>query len=103
MPADVNIFSYTLFFQQELKDLVKAKIQSYLKSEQLGIIQELQTKIDELQEANDKWKQKAKDLEKQMLDLTILQQKHEKRKAKTAALRVSIIILMLTKFIETFL
>lgn len=70
--------------------MVKTKVLNYLKTQKDGMVAELQQKVEELQASNDMWKQRVKDLEKQILDVTVLQQRHEKRKAKTAALRVSI-------------
>jgi hypothetical protein len=69
--------------------MVKTKVLNYLKNEKEGLVAELRQKVEELQASNDMWKQRARDLEKQILEVTVLQQKHEKRKAKTAALRVS--------------
>lgn len=69
--------------------MVKTKVLNYLKTQKDGMVAELQQKVEELQASNDMWKQRVKDLEKQILDVTVLQQRHEKRKAKTAALRVS--------------
>ena len=60
----------------------------HLRSYRDVTIKDLHRKIHDLQRTNDMWKNKAKDLERKMLEVTVLQQKHEKRKAKTAALRV---------------
>jgi DNA repair exonuclease SbcCD ATPase subunit len=60
----------------------------YIRTYRDETLKDLHRKIDDLQRNNDHWKNKAKDLERRMLELTVLQQKHEKRKAKTAALRV---------------
>ena len=49
---------------------------------------DLQKKVEELTAANEQWKARARDISKQMSEVTILQQKYEKRKAKTAALKV---------------
>lgn len=68
--------------------MVKTKVLNHLKTQKDGIVAELQQKVEELQASNDGWKQRVKELEKQILGVTVLQQKHEKRKAKTAALRV---------------
>ncbi|XP_048763272.2 uncharacterized protein LOC125671541 isoform X2 [Ostrea edulis] len=73
--------------EKALDKMVKTKVLNYLKTEKEGLVAELRQKVEELQASNDMWKQRAKDLEKQILDVTVLQQKHEKRKAKTAALR----------------
>lgn len=70
--------------------LVKAKVMLYLRTYRDETIKDLHRKIDDLQSSNEMWKNKARDLERKMLELTVLQQKHEKRKAKTAALRVSV-------------
>uniref|UniRef100_K1Q3G1 Activating transcription factor 7-interacting protein 1 n=1 Tax=Magallana gigas TaxID=29159 RepID=K1Q3G1_MAGGI len=67
--------------------MVKTKVLNHLKTQKDGIVAELQQKVEELQASNDGWKQRVKELEKQILEVTVLQQKHEKRKAKTAALR----------------
>lgn len=73
---------------QALDKMVKTKVLNHLKTQKDGIVAELQQKVEELQASNDGWKQRVKELEKQILGVTVLQQKHEKRKAKTAALRV---------------
>lgn len=73
--------------EKALDKMVKTKVLNYLKTQKDGIIAELQQKVEELQASNDSWKQRVKGLEKQILEVTVLQQKHEKRKAKTAALR----------------
>lgn len=48
-------------------------------------LESLQVKIDELQATNEYWKTQAKELHK---ELTVLQQKQEKRKAAAIALKV---------------
>lgn len=63
----------------------KAAIERYQSSEILA----LNRRVEELKESQEEWRQKAKDLERQVLDLTVLQQRLEKRKAHTAALKVS--------------
>lgn len=73
--------------RKELSMLVKAKVMLYLRTYRDETIKDLHRKIDDLQSSNEMWKNKARDLERKMLELTVLQQKHEKRKAKTAALR----------------
>lgn len=73
--------------QKEILKLVKAQVMCYLRSYRDETIRDLHRKIHDLQGTNDMWKNKAKELERKMLELTVLQQKHEKRKAKTAALR----------------
>lgn len=73
--------------EKALDKMVKTKVLNHLKTQKDGIVAELQQKVEELQASNDGWKQRVKELEKQILEVTVLQQKHEKRKAKTAALR----------------
>ncbi|XP_061174977.1 activating transcription factor 7-interacting protein 1-like [Saccostrea echinata] len=73
--------------EKVLEKMVKTKVLNHLKNQKEGLVAELQQKVEELQASNDMWKQRVKDLEKQILEVTVLQQKHEKRKAKTAALR----------------
>lgn len=51
-------------------------------------LESLQVKIDELQATNEYWKTQAKELHKEVLELTVLQQKQEKRKAAAIALKV---------------
>ena len=74
---------------KELEALViatsKAAIERYQSTEILA----LNRRIEELKESQEEWRQKAKELERQVLDLTVLQQRLEKRKAHTAALKVS--------------
>lgn len=62
----------------------KAAIERYQSSEILA----LNRRIEELVQSEEEWRQKAKSLERQVLDLTVLQQRLEKRKAHTAALKV---------------
>ncbi|KAK7112795.1 hypothetical protein V1264_012186 [Littorina saxatilis] len=73
--------------KQELEALVvttaKAAIERYQSSEILA----LNRRIEELVQSEEEWRQKAKSLERQVLDLTVLQQRLEKRKAHTAALK----------------
>ena len=75
--------------------IVKAKVMLYIRTYRDETLKDLHRKIDDLQRNNDHWKNKAKDLERRMLELTVLQQKHEKRKAKTAALRVNFNFILL--------
>lgn len=63
-------------------------------SQQDTIIGKLTKKIKDLQQNNDLWKRQVKDLQVKVNDVTVLQQKLEKRKAATAALRVNIITLV---------
>lgn len=56
--------------------------------QQVAELRTLRLRVVELQEAQEEWREKAKKLERQVLDLTVLQQRLEKRKAHTAALRV---------------
>ena len=78
-----------MYIQQELEALVRSKVQCYMSVHQDDEIVKLRKKVADLQEANDKWKTQARELQKQVVDLTVLKQKLEKRKAATAALRVS--------------
>ncbi|KAK3091930.1 hypothetical protein FSP39_023792 [Pinctada imbricata] len=73
--------------EKALDNLLKAKIRKFLLSEKEGIVAELQKKVEELSSLKEEWKAKARDLSKQIMDVTVLQQKYEKRKAKTAALK----------------
>jgi len=68
--------------------MVREKVKAYMQSRQDSIVAKLTTKIKELQLNNDLWKRQVKDLQVKVNDVTILQQKQEKRKAATAALRV---------------
>ena len=76
---------------KELEFMVRTKVKAYLRLEKLKWMQETNKKIEELQTSNEMWKSSYKELEKHILDVTVLQQTHAKRKAKTAALRVNII------------
>ncbi|XP_041362218.1 dentin sialophosphoprotein-like isoform X2 [Gigantopelta aegis] len=72
---------------KELEVLVRSKVQTYMSAHRDEEIVQLQKRVADLQEANDKWKTQARELQKQVVDLTVLKQKLEKRKAATAALR----------------
>ncbi|XP_060064216.1 activating transcription factor 7-interacting protein 1-like [Ylistrum balloti] len=71
----------------ELEQIVRTKVKMYMKVERDEKYKELQEKVEELTQNVDFWKSNYRELERQVLNVTILQQKHEKRKAKTAALR----------------
>ncbi|KAL5018374.1 hypothetical protein ScPMuIL_004096 [Solemya velum] len=73
--------------EKQLEELIRNKIVSQLKSQKDGLISQLQNKIQELQTSNESWKTQVRELQKQVLELTVLQKKNEKRKAATAALR----------------
>lgn len=77
------------FCLQELDKLVREKVKAYMLSEEKTLVGKLTAKVKELQQNNDQWKRKVKDLQVKVNDVTIVQQKMEKRKAATAALRVS--------------
>ena len=52
------------------------------------VLAEMMKKLLELQVSNDLWKSKAKELCAKVAEVTVLQTKHDKRKAATAALKV---------------
>lgn len=68
---------------------MRSKVKAYLARQQSAELRALQARVDELLQAQEEWRKKTKELEHQVLDLTVLQQRLEKRKAHTAALRVS--------------
>ncbi|KAK7493336.1 hypothetical protein BaRGS_00015462 [Batillaria attramentaria] len=72
---------------KELEAMVRSKVKAHMAQQQVAELRTLRLRVVELQQAQDEWRQKAKDLERQVLDLTVLQQRLEKRKAHTAALR----------------
>ncbi|XP_071105052.1 activating transcription factor 7-interacting protein 1-like isoform X2 [Haliotis cracherodii] len=72
---------------KELEALVRSKVSAYLKAHRDSKMESLKSKIVDLQMANESWRTQAKELQKKVLDLTVLQQRLEKRKAATAALR----------------
>lgn len=80
-----------MFIFQELEALVRSKVSAYLKAHRDSKMESLKSKIVDLQMANESWRTQAKELQKKVLDLTVLQQRLEKRKAATAALRVSML------------
>lgn len=63
-------------------------MKQYLTSQRDTLVAKLSQKVKELQQNNDLWKRQVKDLQVKVNDVTVLQQKLEKRKAATAALRV---------------
>ncbi|XP_033748462.1 activating transcription factor 7-interacting protein 1-like isoform X2 [Pecten maximus] len=73
--------------ESELDQIVRTKVKMYMKVERDERYKEMQEKVEELTQNVDFWKSNYRELERQVLNVTILQQKHEKRKAKTAALR----------------
>ncbi|XP_052262643.1 activating transcription factor 7-interacting protein 1-like isoform X2 [Dreissena polymorpha] len=73
--------------EEELDKLVREKVKAYMLSEEKTLVGKLTAKVKELQQNNDQWKRKVKDLQVKVNDVTIVQQKMEKRKAATAALR----------------
>ena len=64
-------------------------MKAFLAAEHDKVVSGLKQKIKDLQQNNDLWKRQVKDLQVKVNDVTVLQQKLEKRKAATAALRVS--------------
>ncbi|XP_021359853.1 activating transcription factor 7-interacting protein 1-like isoform X1 [Mizuhopecten yessoensis] len=73
--------------ESELEQIVRTKVKMYMKVEREKKYKEMQDKVEELTQTIDFWKSNYRELERQVLNVTILQQKHEKRKAKTVALR----------------
>ncbi|XP_045213839.2 activating transcription factor 7-interacting protein 1-like isoform X2 [Mercenaria mercenaria] len=73
--------------EKELEELVREKVKAYLTSQRDTLVAKLSQKVKELQQNNDLWKRQVKDLQVKVNDVTVLQQKLEKRKAATAALR----------------
>jgi phage shock protein A len=76
-----------------LEELVREKVKTYLTSQRDTLVAKLSQKVKDLQQNNDLWKRQVKDLQVKVNDVTVLQQKLEKRKAATAALRVIVSIL----------
>ncbi|KAK6169118.1 hypothetical protein SNE40_020232 [Patella caerulea] len=74
--------------ETDLEKMVRKKVLQLIKSYRDDTITDLQRKITTLTEANEKWKNAAKDLHKQVVDLTIVQHRLDKRKAATAALKI---------------
>ncbi|XP_050393550.1 activating transcription factor 7-interacting protein 1 isoform X1 [Patella vulgata] len=74
--------------ETDLEKMVRKKVLQLIKSYRDETIADLQRKITTLTEANEKWKNTAKDLHKQVVDLTIVQHRLDKRKAATAALKI---------------
>ncbi|XP_060573444.1 activating transcription factor 7-interacting protein 1-like isoform X2 [Ruditapes philippinarum] len=73
--------------EKELEELVREKVKTYLTSQRDTLVAKLSQKVKDLQQNNDLWKRQVKDLQVKVNDVTVLQQKLEKRKAATAALR----------------
>lgn len=69
--------------EKELAEIVKREVEKILNSKETDL-QSLQQKIDELQAANESWKTRAKELHKQVLEQSVMQQKSEKRKMTVA-------------------
>ena len=67
---------------------MKEKVAAYLASQRETLIAQLTQKVKDLQISNEQWKAQVKELQVKVTDVTLLQQKHEKRKAATAALKV---------------
>ncbi|XP_052760351.1 activating transcription factor 7-interacting protein 1-like isoform X2 [Mya arenaria] len=78
---------YITISEKELDALVREKVKVYMTSRQDVLVTKLSAKVKELQTNNDLWKRQVKDLQIKVNDVTILQQKQEKRKAATAAHR----------------
>ncbi|KAK3592675.1 hypothetical protein CHS0354_015977 [Potamilus streckersoni] len=79
--------NYIRMTEKELEDLIRLKVAQYLKSQREGLFGMLQQRIKDLSAANDRWKAEVKEMQIKINEVTVLQQKHEKRKAATAALR----------------
>ncbi|CAI9716460.1 activating transcription factor 7-interacting protein 1 isoform X5 [Octopus vulgaris] len=77
---------YIKLSEKELAEIVKREVMNILNSKETTL-ESLQVKIDELQATNEYWKTQAKELHKEVLELTVLQQKQEKRKAAAIALK----------------
>lgn len=73
--------------KEELEALITASAKKAIEQYHSPEVSTLTKRIEELQEGQEEWRQKAKNLERQVLDLTVLQQRLEKRKAHTAALK----------------
>lgn len=89
------MFQYTHFFNfQELDSVVRSKVKAYLARHQGAELRVMNARIQELMKSEEEWRNKAKDFERKLTELTLKQHKLEKRKAHTAALRVGIKISM---------
>ncbi|XP_076459287.1 uncharacterized protein LOC143292668 isoform X2 [Babylonia areolata] len=73
--------------KQELETLITTAAKKAIEQYQSPEILTLSRRVEELNKSQEEWRQKAKNLERQVLDLTVLQQRLEKRKAHTAALK----------------
>ena len=63
-------------------------MKAHLSTHRDKVLAEMMKKLLELQVSNDLWKSKAKELCAKVAEVTVLQTKHDKRKAATAALKV---------------
>ncbi|KAL8591011.1 hypothetical protein ACOMHN_021776 [Nucella lapillus] len=73
--------------KEELETLMMLSAKKAIEQYQSPEVLALNKRIQDLQESQEEWRKKAKNLESQVLDLTVLQQRLEKRKAHTAALK----------------
>lgn len=76
-------------FYKELEELIQERVAACLASQRETLIGQLSQKIQDLQVSNDQWRAQVKELQAKVTDVTVLNLKHEKRKAATAALKVS--------------
>ena len=78
---------------QELEQLTKTGAKLAIERFYSEEVLTLNRHYQEIKEAHDEWRNKAKDLQSQVLELTVLQQKLDKRKAHAAALKVLLLLL----------
>ncbi|XP_025082489.1 activating transcription factor 7-interacting protein 1-like isoform X1 [Pomacea canaliculata] len=72
---------------KELDSVVRSKVKAYLARHQGAELRVMNARIQELMKSEEEWRNKAKDFERKLTELTLKQHKLEKRKAHTAALR----------------
>ena len=80
---------------QELEQLIKTGAKLAIERFYSEEVLTLNRHYQEIKEAHDEWRNKAKDLQSQVLELTVLQQKLDKRKAHAAALKVMLLMFFL--------
>ena len=71
-----------------MEDLIQERVAAYLATQRETLLGQMTQRMKNVQISNDSWKDQVKELQVKVTDVTVLNLKHEKRKAATAALKV---------------
>ena len=85
-----NIYFINFSPLQNLDQFIDKKLSTMIQSAQETLIAKLQQRVKELSSSNEAWKTQALELKKQIVDITVLHKRHERR--RTSQCRVSLML-----------